>query len=223
MSRYRIIQKESVEQKLKVNVADVVYNIIGHGSKNNTIPDTFIRKSIPFKSKKIVLNIGSHESRKNIKKMVDVVDLLGDGFHFIQAGRPIDGAAFNDNIVYAQKKQIGFTFLGEIEQSQLSYLYSNSEIYLNLSSFEGFGRTPVEAQSFGLKVFSTTVGGLREALEVGFISLSDSDSPSAIAYEIKKVLDSKEKMENVQRDGYVNYSRFSRQTVCNDFLEVIDA
>ncbi|WIH23937.1 glycosyltransferase [Photobacterium damselae] len=199
----------------------VVYNpIVGL----EEIDESNVREDIInifSQGKKIILNVGSHESRKNISKIVEVVSLLGDDFIFVQAGRPIDLTMFNYNKNKALESGCCFYFLNEINRDELSYLYKNSFSFICLSSFEGFGRTPIEAQVYSLPVITTINGGLSEAVLDSAFVVSIDDDIHALTKKIKLFLSSDDEINVVVNKGIVNSMRFSAEDISNKFKSVI--
>lgn len=118
-------------------------------------------------------------------------------------------------------KNIETELTGEIPNTEvLKYLRSNSvHLFLNLSSSEGLPVSMMEAQSVGIPILATDVGGVREIVnnDNGCLLHADSSEQEVVAaiapflndnYRIEK---SKKSFENWQNkyDAQKNYSGFA--------------
>ena len=68
-----------------------------------------------------------------------------------------------------QLQNINFQFMGQIQNSELLKFYASNKIdlFINTSSSEGIPASIMEAQSFGIPVIATYVGGVKEVVTEG--------------------------------------------------------
>ena len=162
-------------KKLKKKIF-IVPNIIdkkNYKTKKMNTKFYFLEK-LKRKNKTLVLTIASNESRKNIK-LVDKLSKIDKNFVFILVGKH---KSYNNSNIFI------FNDLNDIE---LSSLFNLSNIYLNTSLFEGFGRTSVEAQSFNLPVVCYDTKINRETLANSAHYIKKHYSLKKIIYEMKKL------------------------------------
>ncbi len=155
---------------------------------------------------KIILCVGRLYYRKGItillKSIPEVVQKFGDT-KFVISGK---GFKKNEENLrkLAQKLKIEkhVTFLGYVPDEKLPDLYAASDIFVLPALYENFPFAILEAQSTGLPVISTKVGGIPEFLEEnenGF--LVESGDPEQLAQKIIVLLQNPELAEELGRCG----------------------
>ena len=153
----------------------------------------YFLEKLKRKNKTLVLTIASNESRKNIK-LVDKLSKIDKNFVFILVGKH---KSYNNSNIFI------FNDLNDIE---LSSLFNLSNIYLNTSLFEGFGRTSVEAQSFNLPVVCYDTKINRETLANSAHYIKKTLFTKKIIYEMKKLRSlnrkKKERILKILKDFY---------------------
>ena len=100
-------------------------------------------------------------------------------------------------------------------------LYSEADVFVYPSLYEGFGLPVLEAMACGCPVITSNVSSLPEVAGDAAI-LVDPQDPNAIARAIITVLkDDKLKRELSER-GVEQAKKFSWEKTAQDFLEVFD-
>ena len=99
-------------------------------------------------------------------------------------------------------KSIKIELKGNVENSEILSFYANSSInlFVTASSSEGVPVSIMEAQSFGIPVIATKVGGIPEIInEKNGILISNKPSPVEIADALQKIYNmDKNKYKNMQ-------------------------
>ncbi|WP_379923344.1 glycosyltransferase [Erythrobacter sp. R86502] len=140
-----------------------------------------------------VLSVGAISRQKNYDLLIDVAAALKSiqhprsSFRFLVAGGGPDLEQMR-----ARTQQRGLDdiveFLGE--RSDVPHLMANSDIYLNVSLFEGMPLTLLEAMASGLPIVATDVPGNRELVEEGFNGLMvPLGNAAAIAEKIMRMVE----------------------------------
>ncbi len=155
---------------------------------------------------KIILCVGRLYYRKGItillKSIPEVVQKFGDA-KFV-----ISGKGFKKNeeslrkLAHELKVEKHVTFLGYVPDEKLPDLYAASDIFVLPALYENFPFAILEAQSTGLPVISTKVGGIPEFLEEnenGF--LVEPGDPEQLAQKIIALLQNPELAEELGRCG----------------------
>ncbi|MFA6551968.1 MAG: glycosyltransferase [Candidatus Paceibacterota bacterium] len=124
-------------------------------------PENDLRKKYP-QFDKIVLIASRLEPEKNIKSAVLAFKTVVKTFP--KAGLIIVGSG---SLLYNLKRTVARYSLDsnvilEPWQSDLSSYYKTCDIFLNVSFYEGYGMTMVEAKAAGAKILSTDVGIAKE-------------------------------------------------------------
>lgn len=211
--------REVIERKLKIpnKKINVIYNIIDF-DETNLISGCNKNK---YGNKTIFLYVGSHESRKNTELLVRVFSQLPH-LTLIMAGKIIDSSN-NMKINNLIKNCNNIYNLGEVDSDELQSLYYTANYFICVSSFEGFGRTPVEAQLYKLPVLSTWNTGLCEVLEKGsFYLIREPLNEVSIKTAISDFLNlSQEEINLFIKNGTRNAERFSSKNLVKKMEKII--
>ena len=113
--------------------------------------------------------------------------------------------------------------MGQIPNDELLKFYSLNKIdlFINTSSTEGIPVSIMEAQSFGIPVIATDVGGVKEVVKDGTGSLLPVDfNPSALAKLIQYYADlSEDEQEIISKNAFINWeSNFKASDNYRDFM-----
>jgi len=128
----------------------------------------------PFKKEKIIMTVGSLSKRKNIDVLMKafIQSSLRDEYILIIVGAK--HAVFEEIELPENKRAI---LLHDLSDKQLMQYYRRAEIFVSLSSYEGFGIPVLEALAFGCKVLCSDIETYHELFEdyVYFCDHADSD------------------------------------------------
>jgi glycosyltransferase involved in cell wall biosynthesis len=94
-------------------------------------------------------------------------------------------------------------FSGFIQAERLAEYYRSSSIYILPSLSEGFGRSLIEALSFGLPVIASNAGAIPELIKDGENAiLVEPKNPEALAEAISRLASDPEKMDSMSRTNF---------------------
>ena len=191
--------------KLSPKKIGVIPNIINFYNKNPKYSDKF--KMIKNSSKKFlnVMCITSSETRKNLKFLYKIVKSCKN-INFIIVG-DINYKISEDNIIYFKN----------LNETNLIYLFKNVNCFLDVSLFEGFGRTLIEAQFFGLKVVCLNTKNNKEILKDSAIYINLKTKPKQIINFFKKKNSIKQKNKIIK-----NSKRFSPSNIFKNYKKEIN-
>ena len=91
-------------------------------------------------------------------------------------------------------------------------IIGGSELFLFLSLVEGFGLPPIEAMQLGVPVICSDTSSLPEVVGDAAIKVNPNDY-SSVAYEIRELLASEEKRNELCEKGFINARRFSWNSI----------
>lgn len=132
---------------------------------------------------------------------------------------------------FLSKQNIPFEYRDEgivTDQNKLAELYSEADVFLDGSDFQGFGRCGLEAMACGAACVLTGVGGVTEYAkhEENSIVVPPKE-PDVFAAAILKLLRDAELRERLVRDGIKTTQRFCHKREAREtlryFQEVMEA
>lgn len=132
------------------------------------------------------------------------------------------GSVSNLNLedgIFIQKHCKNIFIHQDVDDLELSFLYSMSKILLFPSYYEGFGLPLIEAMACGSVVVASDRGSIPEIVgNAGFtLSLNDVD---IFVNTITKLLTNKDFFENIQSIGYQRASFFSIENFINKYTHL---
>ena len=163
-------------------------------------------------SKKAVylLYVGSETSRKNFILILKALALLNkEQFHLIKIGNHGSTLNRNNHSSFIKKHRLNVSFIEAVNEEELVGFYNIADLYINPSLFEGFGRTPLEAQACGLPVISSDCGALKEVLGDSAYILKNPKDARELKEAILNMLDDEALRESYTKKGFENVKRFS--------------
>jgi glycosyltransferase involved in cell wall biosynthesis len=179
------------------------------------ITDPAHLKSVKEKYKlpdKFMLYVGSIRRHKNIKALLDAF------MNFRKRSPDISLVMVGRLSQDIDIKRNGVTYLGEIESDkELAAIYNLASCLFNLSLYEGFGLTILEAQRCGLPVVCSDIPVHKEIGGEG-ISAVKASYIDQISQNLYNVLSNKGIREALILRGFKNADRFSWRKTAQDTI-----
>lgn len=203
--------KDDISQSLKIKPEKIVVTYEGYDrplGQNDSCADVLRRLGL---LDDYLLYVGSAYPHKNLDNLLTAFKYLiqDDGrLKLVLVGK--------DTFFYQKLKQrIEHNGLGQrvvltgfISDGDLACLYRGAKAYVFPSLIEGFGLPPLEAQSYGLPVVSSSATCLPEILGNSAIFFDPND-PYEITQKIKSVLHDNLLREDLIKRGRKNLERYS--------------
>jgi len=156
-----IANSKKTRDDLKLFSGTKVISIYPSSYKKNKLK----KKKIIRNKKKIILSIGRLSKEKGFDILIRSIPYINyDNFIVKIVG---DGPEKENLIKLSRKLGLNkkIIFLGHKKENRISNYYSESDLFINPSYFEGFPNVVVEALSFNLPVIcSDSYGGIKEIL-----------------------------------------------------------
>lgn len=198
---------------IKSDLIHVIYNSLDLNTFN-VIPwinkKQFLKGYWIETDKKILLNVWSEESRKNIITILKAMKQL-DEYVFIKIWRPIIKQNREEHLKFIKDNKLDnkVYFIDFVETNEdLVKFYNIADIFVFPSLFEWFWRPPIEAQSCGCPVISSIKWGLKEVIWDSAIILKDPENVDEIIEKINELSKQKDK---IVKTGLKNVNRFTIQ------------
>jgi hypothetical protein len=129
---------------------------------------------------------------------------LGEGVRIVTFG--CDHEAFAELV----EDKVGITHLGLLSRMQVSALMRRSDIFIDASAYQAFGRTGLEAMACGAVPLLPGLGGVHEyALHDENAFILDDDSPAQIAAAVLDLAGSPARLARMSHAGVRDARRFS--------------
>lgn len=140
-----------------VNNINVIYNsIIKSTPKSFKLPT-----QEPY-----ILNINTITEYKNPITLIKAFNLIKDKIPHVLIFKGKKNEYWNNKIApFIRENKLEdrvFLISQNLSESEIAYLYTNADIFINPSLMEGFGFTPIEAALYGIPVITTKRTALEE-------------------------------------------------------------
>lgn len=166
-----------------------------------------------------VLFVGSPAAHKNLDMFIKLAaEFEGRDVPFLVAGARSDSVFSHSGTSAPLPKNM--KFLGRVTEQQLVDLYQSAQVLLFPSFVEGFGLTPLEAQSFGCPVISSNREPMTELLSDSVL-YADPDDLADWETELNSLLSSDQAWANLSQGGLENAKRFTWANAAQQYLSVI--
>lgn len=191
----------------------VVYNGVDHVQRvaacDHTADEYLAALALP---ERFVLYAGSLDARKNVRLLLDAVELLAarkKRVPIVLAGQSWYGAGPVEGRV-ARMKAAGHELrpLGYLSEEVFYELMRRSSIFVFPSLYEGFGLPPLEAMGLGVPAIVSNAGSLPEVCADGALQIDPQD-PGALAEAVLSLWESPTKARALGEAGRKRASEFT--------------
>jgi glycosyltransferase involved in cell wall biosynthesis len=171
-----------------------------------------------------LLYVGTLEPRKNLVRALSAFSriapsfpehrfyLVGDlGWQSGELLRALEETPYKDRV----------RRLGYVSEDDLPPLYSNAELFVYPSLYEGFGFPVVEAMACGVPVLASETSSLREVAEGAAFLVSPTDTET-LASTMERGLSDERERHRVKMAGFSRASSFSWERTTRETLAVYE-
>lgn len=174
-----------------------------------------------LEKRKMILYVGSEETRKNVDIILRALENLSDEVIFIKIGKAIIQENRIKNLQLCEKLNICAYFLDHVSQKDLIAFYNIADVFVLPSEYEGFGRTVLEAQACGCPVIASNRGALAEVVDKSAMILKDPKNAAELEKKIEKILYDKNLRKKFIKRGLGNVKRFEIKKHAKTWYNVI--
>lgn len=157
---------------------------------------------------KYIFYIGSIFKRRYIPEIIKAVS----GYQFLIIGK---------NCINLDLNQKGIIYKEYVDEKYLNSLYINADLFIWLSSYEGFGLPPLEAMACGTPVVTTKMGSLPETVGNAALFVKNPKNIDEIAQVIHKGLTDKNLREELIKKGLEQARKFSWEKTTQETLRIL--
>jgi glycosyltransferase involved in cell wall biosynthesis len=159
------------------------------------------------KNKKIILNVGSEEERKNIETLIEAFKEIKK--EISEATLVRVGEKTKKIEKHAKKNNVKIKYFSKVNEETLSNIYSIADVFVYPSVLEGFGFPPLEAMACKIPVVSSTLTSLKEILPKNKSNLKNPLDPQEIAEKTIKVLTDNNYSNKLAEQGLIHSKKFT--------------
>jgi glycosyltransferase involved in cell wall biosynthesis len=160
------------------------------------------------------LVVGTLAQHKNLTGPVTAV--AESGRTVVVVGASGDQQVFSDAAPLTGRAVVA----GRLSDAELAWLYRNAAALVFPSKYEGFGLPPLEAQSLGCPVVSSTAASLPEIIGDGALFF-DPDDPAALLNALDRLESETGLADELRRLGQANARRYSWQASAQTVLQSV--
>jgi len=215
------VSKAIAARALKCGASTSNVIVIHHGI-DIPEPQGFLRNQSKSRSGLKLLFVGRLAPEKGLTYLVESLSILEDkSLHLTIIG---DGPLLNklkqEAGGFGVIQQIEFT--GHMPPEHLESYYKRADVLVLPSLSEAFGLVILEAQSYGLPVIATQVGGIPDLIKDGHNGiLVEAASSTSLAHAIKRMLDQKALISEMGINAFENSKIFSWENSLSSFAELV--
>jgi glycosyltransferase involved in cell wall biosynthesis len=205
------------EDKLKV-----IHSGININKFSNDKPEPRLKQEINIPDNEIVIGtiaaLEGHKDYPNLLNAAKKVLEKRNNVTFVAVG---EGKKRDELIELHKELDLGkkFKFVGY--QSNVSKYLFLFDVFVLASKTEGLGTSILDAQSIGLPVVATNVGGIPEAVQNNYNGiLVEAQNANELAEAIIKLVDNKELRKQLGLKGRESVKNFDTQLTTEKYLEL---
>lgn len=161
---------------------------------------------------RVILYVGSEQRRKNVDKILKAISVVRKTYPdvlFVKVGRPDESGARKEllNLVSALQISENVRFIDYVEEEDLPSVYRLSNVFVFLSSDEGFGLPVLEAMACGCPTITTRKSSLPEIGGDAALYVDPEDTEE-VAEIIIRILDDERLSDTLTAKGLLQAKRF---------------
>ncbi len=162
--------------------------------------------------KKIVLNVGSEEARKNIPAVVKAVEAVQESNKDVMLVRVGNRNPDYDGI----KKSIGIKHFSGIPEEKLRLFYSAADVFVFPTLYEGFGYPVLEAMACGCPTITTDE---LDVFKDGCI-IVEKENQEQLVESTRKLLESESLTKKQSKKAFQASKKFSLKKEALEIMEM---
>lgn len=222
-SKYNLII--AISQSVKKTLIDWLENdikieVIPNGIKIKYSYNNYLKNTKSLYPKKVVnlLMVARFSPSKNHRMLINCMERLPNNYYLTLLG---DGELFQREKNYAKSRNLlsRINFVGYC--NVIDNYYANTDIYIQMSNWEGFGLATVEAMSFGLPVIASDVDGLNEIVSDCGILVPNNDL-AQLCNEIIEISNNPNRTKELSICSYKKSKKYNINEMISKYNKIYD-
>ncbi|HAV2277239.1 TPA: glycosyltransferase family 4 protein [Serratia marcescens] len=226
LSKYYGIDKDKIFEISNI-IKEVDPNVYELDCALSRDEKDFIEGILNYKNQgyKVVSNVGSFEARKNVlilPKVIKGAENDADNIVLVKVGVAIDENIENEFKKECHSFGIHSMIYGAASNEMISKVYQLTDVYLAPSTYEGFGRTIIEAQANSSVVIASDIAAHREITHGSAILIKDIHDIEKWVAELVRILTSeRHEIDELIVSGVANSKLFSPECVIKKLAKIL--
>lgn len=204
------------------NKINVIYNGFNDFSKQPIDLNNIKKSILNLKDNKYILTVSTISPRKNIDGLVKAFNLVRNkvsNYKLVIAGKNgwlyesvyklVDNLELNHSVI----------FTGGVNDDELKFLYTNADVFVYPSFYEGFGLPPLEAMSYGIPCVVSDRTSIPEVVEDAAVKVDPYDL-NQLSDNIFKIIEDKNLYKSLRVSSKERLKYFSWKKCANQMIDV---
>ena len=189
-----------------LGVPEARVRVVHHGVRPLAFPD------VPREP--VILHVGALQARKNIVRLVEAFETLGEEWRLVLAGAAGFGAAGIMERIARSPARARIEMPGYVAPAELAAWYARASVFAFPSLDEGFGMPLLEAMAAGTPIVTSNRSALPEVAGDAAL-LVDPEDTAALAAALRQLTGDAELRCEMARRGKARVQAFTwRKAVC---------
>jgi glycosyltransferase involved in cell wall biosynthesis len=175
--------------------------------------------------KKIVLNVGAIQKRKNVGRLVHAFEALPTDWRLALAGSFGYGSEEIRTAIESSPARDRISVLGYVPADELARLYARASIFAFPSLDEGFGMPVLEAMAAGVPVLASNRSAMPEVAGTAAVTV-DPEDEGGLAEALKTMAEDENLRRRLTVDGFARAAMFTWERAVRKtwaaYLELLD-
>jgi len=187
-----------------------------------------IKEKYKIKSK-FIFYVGAIFNRRFIPESVEAFKQIAKKFpehQFLISGTNYTHPFVDiDYIIKKANEDIGreaILKVDYVDENDLVYLYNSANLFIWLSSYEGFGLPPLEALACGTPIITTKMGSLSESVGNAAIFIENPENTKEISKAMEKALSDEQFSNELISKGLAQAQKFSWEKTAKETLKILN-
>ncbi len=167
-----------------------------------------------------IVTVGTLEPRKNLSRLLDAYGGLDASLRMAHPLLVVGGGGWKNQAILERCRELATVhLLGQLEDEELSVLYSAAEVFAYPSLAEGFGLPVVEAMRCGAPVLTSNVSSLPEIAGDAAL-LIDPTNTVALREGLRELLENDDRRQRLRDLGPACAATFSWAETARQTLDL---
>jgi glycosyltransferase involved in cell wall biosynthesis len=197
-----------------LGVPESKVRVVHHGVRQLAFP--------AVERQKVILNVGAIQKRKNISRLVEAFETVGQEWKLTLAGAAGYGAGEIMERIERSPARQRIAVLGYVSQLELAAWYKRSMIFAFPSLDEGFGMPVLEAMAAGTPVITSDRSALPEVAG-GAALLVNPEDVDALVEALRNLTGSEDLRQDLARRGICRAQFFTWEKAVRETWQIYQA